>query len=47
MIKGTKHKGFYVKTAESTHTKFKMACVKKGEKMTDVIETLMLNYSKK
>jgi hypothetical protein len=46
MNKGTKHKGFYVKTNESTHTKFKMACVKNGEKMTEVIEKLMLEYSK-
>lgn len=41
-----KHKGFYVKTTEDVHLAFKIACVKKGEKMTDVIERLMINYSK-
>ena len=47
MNKGMKHKGFYVKTTESVHTKFKLACVSNGKKMTDVIEELMINYSKK
>ncbi len=46
MNKGVKHKGFYVRTTEQVHTDFKMACVRKGEKMTDVIEKLMLNYAK-
>lgn len=46
MIKGVKHKGFFVKTTKDIHTNFKLACVKKGEKMTDVIERLMVKYSK-
>jgi len=46
MKKGVKHKGFYVKTTDKVHIDFKLACVKNGEKMTDVIERLMINYSK-
>lgn len=46
MKKVNKNKGFYVKTNENVHTSFKLACVKNGEKMTDVMERLMINYSK-
>jgi len=46
MNKVNKSKGFYVKTNENVHTNFKLACVKNGEKMTDVMEQLMIKYSK-
>lgn len=46
MKKLDKDKGFYVKTNEQTHKNFKLACVKNGEKMTDVMERLMVEYSK-
>jgi hypothetical protein len=41
-----KKKGFYVKANENIHVKFKVKCVENGEKMTDVIEKLMVEYSK-
>jgi hypothetical protein len=42
-----KTKGFFVKTTEQVHIDFKVACAKKGKKMTDVIEKFMVEYSKK
>jgi len=46
MKKGVKTKGFFVKTTDRIHKDFKLACVKNGEKMTDVMEKLMVEYSK-
>jgi len=46
MKKVDKNKGFFVKTNENVHTKFKIKCVTDGAKMTDVMEALMIGYSK-
>jgi hypothetical protein len=41
-----KSKGFFVKTTDKVHIDFKVACAKRGLKMTDVIEKFMIEYSK-
>ena len=41
-----KNKGFFLKVSDKVHMDFKVACVTKGEKMTNVIEKLMIQYSK-
>lgn len=42
-----KNKGFFLKVSDKVHMDFKVACVSNGKKMTDIIEKLMIEYSKK